>query len=1685
MGAQQGKEASTKNQHNLSQFSSNTNRDLIHCNPRIATIGHSKHSQRSRSKDGLNSNKLLIDPNESSLQSRPLPDIPGEDNSSASVQDGMSTMGSSSISFVSAHNQWVSKENLHQVPSSFQDEPDPQLFVALYEFQSGGENQLSVAKGEQVRVLSYNRTGEWCEAQSRTGQIGWVPSNYITPVNALEKQHSWYHGSISREIAENLLSSGINGSFLVRESESLAGQKSISLRFDERVYHYRINEDSEGKFYVTEGCRFNTLAELVHHHSMHVDGLSTMLLYPAPKQRNSNARGVNSGFTFSPEPDKWEVDRIDIIMKQKLGGGQYGDVYEALWKRYNLTVAVKTLKEDTMAKEDFLGEAAIMKEMKHPNLVQLLGVCTREPPFYIITEFMAHGNLLDFLRNCNREEVNAVVLMYMATQISSSMEYLESRNFIHRDLAARNCLVGDNHLVKVADFGLARLMRDDTYTAHAGAKFPIKWTAPEGLAYNRFTNKSDVWAFGILLWEIATYGSSPYPGVELANVYHMLESGYRMECPTGCPPKIYELMLQCWQWDANDRPTFYQIREILETIFQNSNINEEVERTLMDRTNLGSTPNVHALVDGSSSSPSWNALNINIGSSQAVLPAKSVQLRKGSLLRDSSDNSTLDSESFQISSKSSGINNSFNPSSRTQTHGRHPPNSSKQAKQAPVPPKRTSSFRDSSYLPEYPPGEAARQPPTLEDEHILEGARETMEKVIGSMSQNFDDDSSRATSSATSSTLYQMLTSRSHRKAPKKNKSISSKASPNNSITTSTNSGEVFANIPSIATTSDNDDGEMMIRNDPHLSQHKTKVQVAALEVNNVKKAINRYGTLPKGARIGAYLDSLKDCPSRQEREISSTLSSLISDPRNNEAKTAKDALESLDELENDDLTTSPAFVPIDQQDKTRITRQHLATLAHNIKSKANRSRSREKDGPDLRHQSLLGYGNPLDSHQSFRASGYLTRQRSDLTHSRLNESFDFESSSGLNASSHMNISATLNPHDVRKLPYGNPSQPSRSVLNKRRAPVPHTQKVNPSMNRTQEPSWTSISSSSSSSSNVSTPERTISSLTKDASSSSRIIPPPPIDIFKVDDSSETKSGENEIIPFLPSPPAPFGSNDARGIVGKSSKEYRSKNRPPSPPKVPNGSSFLIKSGSVGERLSRPQNYSDHCKNTSPNNSNPSNVQSYKGNDMESFVNQDNDFTTDLDREIQHKSNLMSSSKSEEPNILNFLPPPPPLDNYTPEDEPQEQKNTSSGSNKKINSSGGHSILKSLRLKTRKKSSSECSSDSQNTGNTQVQKPKSKSSRFGHRAIPSSNKVGPNCPAPLPPVISGSSCNSASSVAEYVTPVLKRTPGCPEIDSIKNKFGATHESESGGSERNHLVPSNLSNSNSKTNDLSAENASEDPSENRERTGPEAIGDGKKQSLISLKKMWEQQSTSDQKSASEECHRSPRFDLAAKKGVVKSQSQTSHDGYGREFAPSKPLPPANKPFLNSAGKTSSIDKPSSLSFFDKARNVNKDSPNRLDSAQDGEGNLKNRVKTGGLKPSDLRKKREAPPPPSSNEAPEAHKDSILEISSAIESSISNLKKCLDAPLYESSEGKRIVNQMNDKSILLRNHCRIFSDSGSIPPHQKFRFCELLTKLESNVEDLKFSISDSSPLTSAQHLVADYQNILRDIVNIVQR
>lgn len=447
------------------------------------------------------------------------------------------------------------------------------LYVALYDFQPEDENQLSLTDGEVISITAKNRNGDWCEAISKNGEIGWVPYNYIAPISL--SKHHWYHGRISRESAEYLLSSGINGCFLIRESQTRPGSKSVSIRYEGRVFHYRIIEEA-GKFYITSGLTFSTLPKLVHHYSMRANGLVTTLLYPAPRQVDPNAILNNS----SDDVDIWEVNRSEIVMHQQIGVGQWGVVNEATWKKHNLRVAIKSLREEMMHLErEFLIEAELMKNMRHPNLVQLLGVCTREAPIYIITEFMTKGNLQDYLRNCDQEQINGFVLMYMATQVCSAMSYLEARDYIHRDLAARNCLVSDDHLVKVADFGLTRHVKlGDIYTAKVGAKFPIKWTAPEGLEFNKFTSKSDVWSFGVLLWEMATYGMAPYPGTEISEVFETLKTGHRMGRPSGCPDPVYQLMRQCWSWEPADRPTFWELHNQLQSLLLNPNIFDLIEQ---------------------------------------------------------------------------------------------------------------------------------------------------------------------------------------------------------------------------------------------------------------------------------------------------------------------------------------------------------------------------------------------------------------------------------------------------------------------------------------------------------------------------------------------------------------------------------------------------------------------------------------------------------------------------------------------------------------------------------------------------------------------------------------------------------------------------------------------------------------------------------------------------------------------------------------------------------------------------------------------------------------------------------------------------------------------------------------------------------------------------------------------------
>jgi fyn-related kinase len=264
--------------------------------------------------------------------------------------------------------------------------------------------------------------------------------------------------------------------------------------------------------------------------------------------------------------DKWEIPRKELKKADLLGSGQFGEVHKGYWNR-NTVVAIKTLRADAADVSQFLEEAQVMKTLIHHKLVQLYGVCTVDEPICIVTELMKNGALLDYLKTAKGKQLSIEILIDMGAQVAEGMAFLESKNYIHRDLAARNVLVGEDNVVKIADFVLARAIPDDVYVAQAGAQFPIKWTAPEAIFYNKYTIKSDVWSFGILLAELITYGRIPYPDLRNAEVIQMLKHGHRMECPSNCPEELYDLMLQCWNEDPHKRPTFESLRFLLEDFF--------------------------------------------------------------------------------------------------------------------------------------------------------------------------------------------------------------------------------------------------------------------------------------------------------------------------------------------------------------------------------------------------------------------------------------------------------------------------------------------------------------------------------------------------------------------------------------------------------------------------------------------------------------------------------------------------------------------------------------------------------------------------------------------------------------------------------------------------------------------------------------------------------------------------------------------------------------------------------------------------------------------------------------------------------------------------------------------------------------------------------------------------------------
>ncbi|XP_062455143.1 angiopoietin-1 receptor isoform X3 [Rhea pennata] len=294
-------------------------------------------------------------------------------------------------------------------------------------------------------------------------------------------------------------------------------------------------------------------------------------------QFNSGTLTLTRKAKNSPDPTIYPVlEWNDIKFQDVIGEGNFGQVLKARIKKDGLRMdaAIKRMKEYASKDDhrDFAGELEVLCKLgHHPNIINLLGACEHRGYLYLAIEYAPHGNLLDFLRksrvletdpafaiaNSTASTLSSQQLLHFAADVARGMDYLSQKQFIHRDLAARNILVGENYVAKIADFGLSR--GQEVYVKKTMGRLPVRWMAIESLNYSVYTTNSDVWSYGVLLWEIVSLGGTPYCGMTCAELYEKLPQGYRLEKPLNCDDEVYDLMRQCWREKPYERPSFAQI----------------------------------------------------------------------------------------------------------------------------------------------------------------------------------------------------------------------------------------------------------------------------------------------------------------------------------------------------------------------------------------------------------------------------------------------------------------------------------------------------------------------------------------------------------------------------------------------------------------------------------------------------------------------------------------------------------------------------------------------------------------------------------------------------------------------------------------------------------------------------------------------------------------------------------------------------------------------------------------------------------------------------------------------------------------------------------------------------------------------------------------------------------------------
>ncbi|XP_062122502.1 tyrosine-protein kinase Fer isoform X1 [Drosophila sulfurigaster albostrigata] len=394
--------------------------------------------------------------------------------------------------------------------------------------------------------MSRSRHGRYSKLQPRSQSLGSLSISLSTNRPLYEEE--WFHGVLPREEVVRLLN--IDGDFLVRETiRNEESQIVLSVCWNGHK-HFIVQTTGDGHFRF-EGPPFPSIQELIMHqfHSELPVTVKSGAILRRPVCREC-----------------WELSNDDVALLEKIGRGNFGDVYKAKLKSTKQDVAVKTCRMTLPdeQKRKFLQEGRILKQYDHPNIVKLIGICVQKQPIMIVMELVPGGSLLNYLRK-NSNGLSTRQQMGMCRDAAAGMRYLESKNCIHRDLAARNCLVDFEHTVKISDFGMSR--EEEEYIVSDGMKqIPVKWTAPEALNFGKYTSLCDVWSYGILMWEIFSKGDTPYSGMSNSRARERIDTGYRMPTPENTPPEMYRLMLKCWAADVESRPHFDEIYNVVDAL---------------------------------------------------------------------------------------------------------------------------------------------------------------------------------------------------------------------------------------------------------------------------------------------------------------------------------------------------------------------------------------------------------------------------------------------------------------------------------------------------------------------------------------------------------------------------------------------------------------------------------------------------------------------------------------------------------------------------------------------------------------------------------------------------------------------------------------------------------------------------------------------------------------------------------------------------------------------------------------------------------------------------------------------------------------------------------------------------------------------------------------------------------------